>query len=73
MKKNTKVEKYCGNCDSHNSYNYPKKVFCSTRYGQNKDPIVETLWNCSQWNLVSQECYCVQEALKSKKETARRP
>jgi hypothetical protein len=60
------AEKYCGNCDSHNSYDYPAKVFCSTRYARNKDPIVDTLWHCSSWNRVSQECYCVREAVKKK-------
>ena len=55
---------YCGNCDSHNSYDYPAKVFCSTRYAQNKDPIVDTLWHCESYNRVSQECYCVREAAK---------
>ena len=59
--------KYCGNCDSHNSYIYPTKLFCSTRYAQSLDPIVDTLWCCSSWNQVSQECYCVKEALKAKK------
>jgi len=59
-------EKYCGNCDSHNSFDYPAKVFCSTRYGQNKDPIVDTLWHSGNWNRISQQCYCVQEAVKKK-------
>jgi hypothetical protein len=57
---------YCGNCDSHNSYEYPNKVFCSTRYGKNLSPIVETLWRCNDYNKVSQECYCVREAQKEK-------
>ncbi len=57
---------YCGNCDSHNSYEYPIKVFCSTRYGQSKNPIVDTLWRCESYNRVSQECYCVREALKER-------
>ena len=60
------IVKYCGNCDSHNSYDYPRRVFCSTRHAQNKDPIVDTLWCCSSWNRVSQECYCVREALRKK-------
>ncbi len=60
------AEKYCGNCDSHNSYDYPTKVFCSTRYGKNKNPIVDTLWHCEDYNKVSQECYCTREALKKK-------
>ena len=55
--------KFCGNCDSHNAYDYPEKVFCSTRYAQNKDPIVRVLWFCDEWNRISQECYCVREAL----------
>jgi hypothetical protein len=59
--------KYCGNCDSHNCYDYPSKVFCSTLHAQNSDPIVDTLWHCSSWSRVSQECYCVREALKQKK------
>ena len=59
-------EKYCGNCDSHNSYDYPTKIFCSTRHAQNKNPIVDTLWHCSDWNKISQECYCIREALKKK-------
>ncbi len=55
---------FCGNCDSHNCYQYPAKVFCSTRYWQHLDPIVDTLWHCSSYNRVSQECYCVREAKK---------
>jgi len=61
---------FCGNCDSHNSYRYPTKVFCSTRYWQHKDPIVDTLWRCSDYNRVSQECYCVKEAQKAQNNTA---
>jgi hypothetical protein len=57
--------RFCGNCDGHNCYAYPSKVFCSTRYAQNKDPIVDTLDCCSDWNPVSQECYCVREAIKA--------
>ena len=60
------TDAYCGNCDSHNSYQYPKKVFCSTRFAQNLNPVVDTLWHCSSYNQVSQECYCVREALKAK-------
>ena len=67
MRDSDKPEKFCGNCDSHNSFDYPNRVFCSTRYGQDKDPIVDTLWSCSEWNKVSQECYCVREALKQRK------
>jgi hypothetical protein len=66
---NKKAEpaKYCGNCDGHNSYAYPTQVFCSTRHAQSLNPIVDTLWCCDQWNRVSQECYCVKEAKKQKR------
>jgi hypothetical protein len=56
----------CGNCDSHNSYQYPVKVFCSTRHWHSLDPIVDTLWRCENYNRVSQECYCAREAEKAK-------
>jgi len=64
-------ERFCGNCDSHNCYEYPARVFCSTRYAESKDPIVEALGCCDKWNLVSQDCYCVREAQKAKKEVTR--
>ena len=67
MKRKNNGEKFCGNCDGHNSYNYPSQVFCSTRYAQSLDPIVDTLWHCDLWSPVSQECYCVREAQKAKK------
>jgi hypothetical protein len=68
MRAIAKTESFCGNCDSHNCYDYPVKVFCSTRYAEGKDPIVDTLWSCSKYNRVSQECYCAREAMKAKKE-----
>jgi len=61
-----KEKKFCGNCNSHNPYDYPTKIFCSTRYAQNKDPIVDTLGFCSDWKPVYQNCYCVRDALKKK-------
>jgi hypothetical protein len=64
MKKNTVERKYCGNCDSHNTYDYPSQVFCGRRFSEDKDPIVDTLWCCEEWNPSSQECYCVREAMK---------
>lgn len=66
MKRNLKVKKFCGNCNNHNLYHYPELMFCTTRYAQNKNPIVETLWCCSEWTKVVQECHCVEEALKAK-------
>ncbi len=60
-------EEFCGNCDGHNCYEYPTKIFCSTRHAQNLDPIVDVLWRCENYNRISQECYCVREAFKAKK------
>jgi hypothetical protein len=56
----------CDNCGSHNPYKYAAKMFCSKRYAQNKDPIVGTLRCCSNWDLVSQRCHCVRDALNKK-------
>ena len=64
--KNNGGEKFCGNCDSHDCYNYPTEIFCSNRHNNNKNPIVDALWHCNSWNKVSQKCYCVHEALKQK-------
>lgn len=68
MKEKTKVEKFCGNCSNHSPHDYPDKIFCSIRFIQNKNPIVETLWCCNKWNAASEECYCVEEAMKKKNE-----
>ena len=46
---------------------YPTKVFCSTRHSQNKNPIVDTLWHCEDYNKVSQECYCVTRSVEEEK------
>jgi hypothetical protein len=67
MKKTSDKERYCGNCGSHNAYNYPDEVFCGKRLADAKDPVVETLWCCEDWNPSSQECYCVREAMAKRK------
>jgi hypothetical protein len=66
MKKFKEEKRLCGNCGSHNPYKYPTHMFCSTRYTQNKDPVVDTLWRCHQWTPVSQKCHCVRDALREK-------
>jgi hypothetical protein len=66
MKTGEKEKRFCGNCGSHNPYEYPTKMFCSTRYAQNKNPIVDTLGCCSDWNPVNQDCHCVRDALQKK-------
>ncbi|MEM2971437.1 MAG: hypothetical protein QW270_03330 [Candidatus Bathyarchaeia archaeon] len=58
-------QKFCGNCGSHNAYNYPNEVFCSKRFCKNENPIVSTLWCCPEWNPSNQECHCIKEATKN--------
>lgn len=59
---------FCGNCTSHNAYNYPDQVFCTRRFLKNKNAIVETLWCCDEWIRNAQECHCVEEAMQKKQE-----
>jgi len=57
-------QKFCGNCGSHNAYDYPEQVFCTMRFLKNKEPIVKTLWHCEDWHLNSQECQCIKDATR---------
>ena len=57
-------QRFCGNCGNHNAYDYPRQVFCTRRFSESKDPVVDTLWSCEDWNPSSQECHCVEEATK---------
>jgi hypothetical protein len=67
MNKSTNKERFCGNCTSHNAYNYPHKVFCTRRFLENKDPIVQTLWSCDRHYPASQECNCIGDATAKRK------
>jgi hypothetical protein len=65
MSEKAKVKrKFCGNCGNHNMYKFPDLVFCFMRFCEEKDAVVQTLWCCEKWNPSSQECYCVEEAIK---------
>ena len=69
MKEKTEPEqKFCGNCDCHNAYNYPDEVFCTRRFRKGQNPIVKTLWHCEEWNLSPQRCQCVEDAMRKEKE-----
>jgi hypothetical protein len=59
-------QRFCGNCGYHNTYDFPNLVLCWMRFSENKNPIVETLYCCEHWNPNTQECYCVEEAMKNK-------
>ena len=71
MESEEKERRFCGNCVSHNPYEYPLRIFCSKRYAQNKEPIVETLGCCDDWSPVNQDCHCVRDALKEKEQSMR--
>jgi hypothetical protein len=60
-------QRFCGNCTSHNAYDYPDLVFCTRRFLKNKNAVVETLWRCEEWYPSAQECHCVGEASKKQK------
>lgn len=60
-------QKFCGNCGSHNAYNYPSQVFCTNRFLKNMDSVVDTLWHCEDWHLNPQGCHCIENAEKMKK------
>ena len=68
MESEDKERRFCGNCVNHNPYEYPIRIFCSKRYAQNKEPIVETLGCCDHWSPVNQDCHCVRDALKEKEQ-----
>ena len=67
MKRVETENRLCGNCSSHNPYEYPDKIFCSARYAESKNPIVDTLWSCEMWTPATQKCYCIREILERNK------
>lgn len=67
MKQKNKDERYCGNCTSHNAYNYPDQVFCTRRFLKNQNAVVATLWCCDEWISNAQECNCIRDAKEKQK------
>ena len=59
--------KVCGNCTSHNAYDYPDKIFCTRRFLKNEDPIMQTLSCCEDYYPSAQECNCISDATLKKK------
>jgi len=57
-------ERFCGNCHFHNVYEYPNVVFCFKRFQQGKNAVLSTLDCCDEWELQSQECFCLRDALE---------
>ena len=59
--------KFCGNCTSHNAYEYPVRVFCTRRFLRNETAVVQTLWHCEDWIQNAQKCHCVRDAKEKQK------
>jgi len=57
-------EKFCGNCRYHNTYEYPKLVFCFVQYQKRNNPVVSALYCCDQWEFKPQGCFCLEDASK---------
>jgi len=68
MKQKAAEKKYCGNCSSHNTYEYPDVVFCMRRFLRGDKAVTPTLSVCDEWRTHVQTCYCVEDALKKKTE-----
>jgi len=63
-KKSGSRSRFCGNCYYHDAYEYPVFIICKFRYFNSDDFIVPTLGWCEKWTPDTQECFCVEEALK---------
>jgi len=66
VKERAAEKRYCGNCSSHNTYEYPDVVFCMRRFVKGEKAATPTLTVCSEWRPHNQKCYCVEDALKKK-------
>lgn len=66
MKERAAEGRYCGNCSSHNSYEYPDVVFCMNRYLKGDKATTPTLSVCDDWRNQNQKCFCVEDALRKK-------
>jgi hypothetical protein len=63
-KKSEKMERICGNCRYHNTYNYPDDVFCFAKFAERENPVVSIVYGCDEWESKLQECYCLEDYLK---------
>ncbi len=68
VKQQAAKKKYCGNCSSHNTYDYPEVVFCMRRFLRGEKAVMPTLSVCDEWRTHVQTCCCVEDAQKKKSE-----
>jgi len=66
-KKSSHMDKVCGNCRYHNTYEYPDRVFCFARFSGRENPVFSVFDSCDEWENKLQECFCLEDALKRKK------
>ena len=69
-KESRSKSKFCGNCYYHDMYEYPNLILCRLHYENSKDFIFPTLGSCGKWAPDSQECFCVEEAMKKRKKNS---
>lgn len=62
--KSAPMQKICGNCRYHNTYEYPDIVFCFAKFSHRESPVVSIFDSCDQWENKVQECFCLEDALK---------
>ena len=67
IKKGSKSKnRFCGNCHYHDMYEYPDLILCRLHYQNSSNFIFSTLGCCEKWAPDSQECFCVEEAMKKR-------
>jgi hypothetical protein len=65
-KESKSENRFCGNCQYHDMYEYPILILCRFHYQNSSDFIFPTLGYCEKWAPESQECFCVEEAMKKR-------
>jgi len=66
MARKLESERFCGNCHYHSVYKYPDVIFCFKRFQQGKDGVFATLDCCEEWELQTQVCFCLRDALENR-------
>jgi hypothetical protein len=59
-------KRFCGNCSYHHTYEYPDLIFCFRRFEEEKNAIFPILDHCEYWELQSEGCFCLRDALEAK-------
>jgi len=70
-KKSGNMQRICGNCRYHNTYEYPERVFCFAKFSDREDPVVSIYDHCEDWESKLQECFCLEDAQKKHRKRTR--